>query len=63
MAEQTLLSLKIKGLFPEPISDAEASEAAGRLVSFFKILSDVHKQQNGVMNDNFRSKDSVCASK
>lgn len=48
MAEQTLLSLKIKGLYSEPISDVEASEAEVRLVSFFKILSDVYKQQNGV---------------
>jgi len=46
MQTHTPLSLKIKELYPEPISDVEASEAAGRLVSFFKILSDVHRQQH-----------------
>ena len=34
------LSLKIQKLYSEQLSMAEADDAAGRLVSFFKILED-----------------------
>lgn len=45
MQNRSQLSSKVKELYPAPISDAEAFEAAGRLVSFFKILGDIDKQQ------------------
>ena len=32
-------------LYSEQLSMAEADDAAGRLVSFFKILADIAKQQ------------------
>jgi len=63
MSEHTLLSSKIKELYPVPISDAEASDAAGRLISFFKILSDVHQQQSKEGYDDFRSKNTVDKTK
>lgn len=42
---QKQLSLKIQKLYSEQLSMAEADDAAGRLVSFFKILADIAKQQ------------------
>jgi hypothetical protein len=39
------LTLKIKNLYPCPLSDEEATEAVKRLISFFKILMEVDKQQ------------------
>ena len=39
------LTLKIKNLYPCPLSDNEAIEAAQRLISFFKILVEIDKQQ------------------
>lgn len=45
MQIQQQLSLKIQKLYSEQLSMAEADDAAGRLVSFFKILADIAKQQ------------------
>lgn len=42
------LSLKIQKLYSEQLSMAEADEAARRLVSFFKILADIAKQQKQI---------------
>lgn len=45
---QKQLSLKIQKLYSEQLSMAEADDAAGRLVSFFKILADIAKQQKQI---------------
>ena len=45
---QKQLSLKIQKLYSEQLSIAEADDAAGRLVSFFKILADIAKQQKQI---------------
>ena len=56
MQTSTQLSLKIKRLYTEPLTDAEAKEAGARLVSLFKIFADVYSKQKKETNDNFRSK-------
>lgn len=48
MQSHEALSSKIKRLYTEPISDAEASEAAERLVSFIKMLCDIEKQNKAI---------------
>lgn len=45
---QKQLSLKIQKLYSEQLSMTEADDAAGRLVSFFKILADIAKQQKQI---------------
>jgi hypothetical protein len=61
MDAKTKLSLKVKGLYPTPMSDADALSAAGRLVSFFKILGDIDKQQKRKNDENFRSENTASS--
>ena len=48
METQSKLSLKIKKLYTEPISDTDATDAAGGLIAFFKILADISKEQKQI---------------
>lgn len=57
------LSLKIRKLYSEPISDADALDASRRLVSFFKILADVDAKKKKEKNDNLGSKDTTNPTK
>lgn len=63
MQTNTQLSLKIKGLYSEPLSDADAMAAGKRLVSFFKILADIDKQQKRKQNDNNGNKNTTDTAK
>jgi len=47
------LSLKIKSMYPDIVSDTDAFDASQRLVSFFKILADIdHANQNNKRKSN-----------
>ena len=48
METQSKLSLKIKKLYTEPISDTDATDAAEGLIAFFKILADIAKEQKQI---------------
>lgn len=48
METQGKLSLKLKKLYAEPISDTDATDAAGGLIAFFKILADIAKEQKQI---------------